>query len=300
MAMHGSTTDREPLIAVTGATGALGGRVSRLLNMAGWPQRLLVRDRSRAPRLPHSTVYEAPFGGGAEVQRALRGVSVLFMVSATEAEDRQRAQEDFVAAAAAAGVQHIVYTSFAGADESATFEFARTHAAAEAHIRDAGMAYTFLRDNFYQEVFPLWVGEDGALRGPAGDGRVAAVARNDVARTAARVLADIGSHLGSGSGQEAPHAGRAYDMTGPRALTLGEIARILSEAQGREVRYVDETLEEAYASRAASGAPQWQLDAWVSTYTAIAKGELEHVSDDIKQLTGTPAASLERTLREAL
>jgi NAD(P)H dehydrogenase (quinone) len=75
-----------------------------------------------------------------------------------------------------------------------------------------------------------------------------------------------------------------------------EIAVILSDHLGRTVSYVPETIEEAYASRAVYGAPRWQVDAWVSTYTAIAAGELAAVSEDIPEVTGHPATSLAEVL----
>ena len=89
-----------------------------------------------------------------------------------------------------------------------------------------------------------------------------------------------------------PHAECTYDMTGPEALSLTDMARIIGEAQGREVTYREETVEEAYASRAHYGAPAWQVDAWVSTYTAIASGELDVVSDSVRALTGQSAMSM--------
>ncbi len=70
----------------------------------------------------------------------------------------------------------------------------------------------------------------------------------------------------------ASHAGATYDLTGPEALTFAEMAETITEVTGREVRFHDETLEEAYASRAVYGAPDWQVDAWVSTYTAVRGG----------------------------
>ena len=119
------------------------------------------------------------------------------------------------------------------------------------------------------------------IRGPAGDGRVAAVAIDDVAEVAAAVLRD-----------PAAHAGATYHLTGPSAPTLHEVAEILSGAGCGPVRYVPETVEEAYASRAVYEAPSWQVDAWVSTYTAIGSGELATVSDAVPRLTGRPATSL--------
>lgn len=67
---------------------------------------------------------------------------------------------------------------------------------------------------------------------------------------------------------------------------MEQVAAIVSEEPGTDVTYHDETIEEAYASRQKWGAPDWQVDAWVSTYTAIAAGELERTSDAVQQLTG--------------
>ncbi|WP_308221732.1 hypothetical protein [Georgenia sp. EYE_87] len=94
----------------------------------------------------------------------------------------------------------------------------------------------------------------------------------------------------------ADHDGKVYDLTGPEELTMTEIAAILSAHLGRQVRYVDETLEEAYASRARYGAPDWEVDAWVSTYTAVAAGEMAGVSPDVAELSGHPATTLAELL----
>jgi NAD(P)H dehydrogenase (quinone) len=161
----------------------------------------------------------------------------------------------------------------------------RDHAHTEEHIRASGMSFTFLRDSLYANFLPRMVGEDGALRGPAGDGRLAAVAQEDVAEVAATVLL-----------RPEAHRDATYELTGPSAFTLAEAAAMMTRLTGREIRYVDESLEEAYASRASYGAPKWQVDAWVSTYTAIAADELEKVSDDVRMLVGRPALSLEDVL----
>ena len=94
----------------------------------------------------------------------------------------------------------------------------------------------------------------------------------------------------------AAHAGAAYDLTGPEALTLEEVAETITRVTGRAVTYRDETLEEARASRAAYGAPDWQVEAWVSTYTAIAAGEVARTSTAVADLTGRPATSLAQLL----
>jgi NAD(P)H dehydrogenase (quinone) len=117
---------------------------------------------------------------------------------------------------------------------------------------------------------------------------MAAVARSDVARSAVAVLRD-----------PALHVGRTYNLTGPENISLTRGAYILTARTGRTVSFHNETLEEAYASRASYGAPPWQVDAWVSTYTAIAAGELAGPTPDVHELTGREPLSLEQFLAEA-
>src|SRR5882762_2088546 len=116
------------LIAVTGATGALGGRVARRLAGAGVSTRLIVRDTARAPDLSAAQVI--PTGGYSDrvgLRAALDGVDTLLLVSATESADRVDLHTGAVDAAIEAGVRRIVYVSFVGAGPHATFTFARDH-----------------------------------------------------------------------------------------------------------------------------------------------------------------------------
>ncbi|WP_432524011.1 SDR family oxidoreductase [Kineococcus sp. SYSU DK006] len=281
-----------PGLALTGATGKLGGRVARRLAEAGVAQRLLVREPARAPQLPQAVPVQSFYAHTPAVEAALAGVQTLFMVSAAESPTRLQEHRDFIDAAVAAGVKHLVYVSFFGAAPQATFAHARDHFHTEQYLRAAeaahGVQWTFLRDNFYADFLPELVGEDGVLRGPAGTGRVAAVAQDDIADAAAVILRE-----------PAAHAGRTYDLTGPEALSLAEVAAIITEVTGRAVSYHDESVQEAYASRAGTGAPQWLQDAWVSTYTAIAAGEVAQTTGDIEHLTGHAPLTLAEVLRRA-
>jgi NAD(P)H dehydrogenase (quinone) len=277
------------LIAITGATGAVGGRVARALASDFRNDlRLVVRDPARAADFD-TDLRVCDYADHDAALEALRGAETLFMVSAAEAQDRREQHRTFIRAAAEAGVGHIVYTSFAGAAPDATFTLGRDHWDAEQAIRETGMAFTFLRDNFYSDLLPYFADEHGVIRGPAGEGRVAAVARADVADVATAVLR-----------APAEHAGAAYVLTGPEALTLAEVAARAGAALGRELSFEDETVEEAYASRkAAYGAEDWQLDAWVSTYTAIKDGSCAEVTGEVEKVTGHPARTLEQALQEA-
>jgi NAD(P)H dehydrogenase (quinone) len=272
-------------IAVTGVTGGLGGRVARRLAERGVEQRLVVRDPARAPELAVATVVQGSYDDAQGLRRAFAGADVLLMVSASEAADRVRLHTTVVDAAVAAGVGRIVYTSFLAAGPECTFTFGRDHWHTEEHIKASGLRHTFLRDNIYLDFLPRMAGADGVIKGPAGDGRVAAVARDDIADVAVAVL------LGDG------HDGRTYHLTGPEALSMDQVAEELSKASGRSVTYQAETLEEAYASRASYGAPDWEVAGWVTSYAAIANGELDQVSDAVAAVAGHPPIGLADYLR---
>ncbi|MFH8615256.1 SDR family oxidoreductase [Streptomyces sp. NPDC017979] len=277
----------ESVIAVTGATGRLGGRVARRLAARGVRTRLVGRDPGRLPQLDGGEPAQvAAYGDDDAMRRACTGVGTLFLVSGHEDPGRVREHQIAVDSAVAAGVERVVYVSFLGASPDATFTFARDHWHTEEYIRASSLRYTFLRDSFYLGALAAMAGDDGVLRGPAGQGRVSAVAHDDVADAAVGVL------LGEG------HDSATYDVTGPAAITLTEAAEELSRFAGRAVTYVAESEAEAYESRASLGAPEWEVAGWVTSYRAIAAGELATVSDAVARLAGRPAQSFAEYLRE--
>ena len=276
-----------PDLAVTGSTGEIGGRVVSRLAGRGIPQRLIVRDPARAPSFKECVPAAASDYGDADgMRQALQGVRTLFLVSAREHPDRLRQHLTAVDAARDAGVERIVYLSFLAAAPDATFTLARQHFATEEHIRGSGMRFTFLRSSLYADFVPYFTGADGVIRGPAGSGRVAWVARDDIADVAVAVLLGV-----------AGHAGQTYDMTGPRAISMEETADILGNVVGRPIRYHEETLDEARSSRAPTGAPDWEIEGWVTSYAAIATGEMDVVSDAVERVAGHPPQALEPFLR---
>jgi uncharacterized protein YbjT (DUF2867 family) len=284
---------RSGVIAVTGATGVLGGRVAARLAEAGdVPLRLVVRDPSRAPHLPGAEVVANPGGYSdpAGLETAFQGVHTLYLVSAAEAENRLEQHFAAVDAAAAAGVQRIVYTSFTGARSDATFTLVRQHAATEQRIAATGVRATFLRHNMYADFVPFFATlEEGraVIAAPAGEGRVGFVSRDDLADVAAAVLLRDDDELD----------GQALEVSGPEALTLAEAAQVLTEVTGLPAEYRDQTVDEAWATRRPSGHPDWEIKGWVTSYLAIAAGELSTVTDVVPSLTGHRALTVAEHLQ---
>lgn len=260
-------------IGITGSTGQLGGRIASRLASLGQHQRLLVRNPARAPQFPGSEVALASYEDEAAMKAALDGVQTLLLVSG-DGQGRLEQHYSAIDAAVAAGVERIVYTSFLSAAPQATFTHAREHYLTEQRIRSTGLRYTFLRPGFYLDKAPGWISSEGIIRGPAGNGTIAWVSRDDLADVAVAVLTGDG------------HDGASYDITGPQAITLTEAAEQFSHITGLPASYQTETLEEARASRAKYNPTPWQLAGWVSTYVAIDTGEMSVVSHTVQALTG--------------
>lgn len=275
-----------PELAITGATGAVGGMVAAELAERDIPFRMVVRDLDSAPNLVGAvSVVASDFGAGEEMTEALDGADTLFLVSGREAEDRLERHRTAVDAARRAGVERIVYLSFLGAAPDSVFTLGRQHFATEQHIKASGVRYTFLRDSMYADFVPYFAGQDGVIRGPAGDGAVSWITRADVAATVVAVLTQPG------------HDGMTYSNTGPEALTLAETAAVLERVTERPISYHEETVEEAWESRRPTGAPEWEIEGWISSYLAIATGEISGVSDSVERTTGHPPQALEPFLR---
>jgi uncharacterized protein YbjT (DUF2867 family) len=306
-----------PKIAVTGANGQLGSRVSAGLARLELPQRLIVRDPARMPHWPGAEIAQiSSYGDDVGMKRALAGIEKLFLVSArdrfgvahlsaqkhTTPPPYDRLQQHCAAidAAIEAGVQHIIYLSIINAAPDATFILAHDHYHTEEYIRAGNVSFTFLRAGLYMDNTPQCVSGDDVIRAPAGQGRSAWIARDDIAGAAVSVL--------TGSG----HEKCSYDLTGPEALTLSETAACLSGFVGRKISYQEQTPEEARISRSTSrlekfeaerklltgrGLDDYEVEVFVTHFLQIAKGELSKVSNAVQNLTGRPAQSLDEHLR---
>ena len=275
-----------PAYAVAGATGPVGRAIAGRLDGLALAQRLVVRDLALAPRIAGAEVAEASYDDIGALRRAFAGVKALALVSANECRDLLRQQVRTIDAAIAAGVERLVYVSVLGARADATYSFARQHFQVEQHLRGTGLPHTILRASCQLDLLPSLCSADGLVQNPAGEGRVAGVARGDLADVAVAALTEEG------------HAGHIYDVTGPEAQTMTQIAHQLELASGRRISYVREALDAARASRVAGGAPDWQAEAWASFFGAVSAGEMDVVSDTVSSLTGRDPQTFPDYLRE--
>ena len=276
-----------PKIEVTGVTGNLGGMVARLCKKNKIEVRNLARNVEKAEKLGFYNVFKSSYDKSADTVKSLKGIEVLFMVSGSENPNRVQQHKDFIDAAKVAGVSHVIYLSFYNASKNSIFTLGRDHYATEEYIKENGFKYTFLRDNFYADFFVDLCRKYGEIKGPAGNGKVSAVVRSDVSEVAAKILENPGKW-----------ENQTLNMTGTEELSMDEIVKIVSEYFGKEIKYIEETVEEAYESRKIWKAEQWEYDSWVSTYTAISENEQSGISNDIEKVLGRKATSLAEYLKK--
>ena len=280
----GTKTSRSDVILITGASGRVARRTAELLASDGHNLRLMTRSPQRAPKLAEAETVRGDFAEPATLKDAFAGVSAALVVSASgEPGERARLHKNAFQAAARARVGHVVYLSLQGAAPDSKYPFSRDHYLSEQYLFAAGLPCTVLRNAFYIDMFLEKFDAEGVVRGPARQGCGAFVSREDAARTAAAVL------------RRRP--GGIYDVTGPEALSVAEIARRLSTLAGRQLRYEDESADAARERLSRLEPLAWRVDLSVGWFEAIAAGELKRTSDTVLRFTGTAPLTLEDYFR---
>lgn len=264
------------MILVTGATGKVGQEVVRQLAAENVPVRALVRDPTRAShiRLPGVEIVAGDLGRPETLPPALADVDRVFLLSAADPA-QVGLQGNLIDAARRAGARHIVKVSVAGGPDSGT-QIGRWHWATEKQIEVSGVAFTFLRPNFYMQqllMFAPSIAATGSFSLPLGAGEIAMVDARDVAAVAARALTDDG------------HERKIYDLTGAQALSFDTVADELSRATGKKISFVHVPPEYARKQLLAGGLPRWLVDDMLILCASVRDGYGTDVSPAVFEVT---------------
>ncbi len=271
---------------VIGSTGTVGTALVAELSRRQIPTVAATRDPSRttSPAGVEAVAFE--YADDASVQRALFGVDGMFVLAPPGMEDQVERWRRLFVHAKAAGVGHVVLMTSKGAGEDAP------HGQGELALKASGLGWTLLRPTFFAQNFATYSGDtirrDGAFYYPAGEGRTAFVDARDIAAVAAEVLAN-----------PTAHEGKAYELTGPSALSMEEVARVLARVLGRTIRYVDPGEAGYRQALEANGLPPALAGMFTYLYAVVVKnGWAAGTSDDIAKVLGRAPTSFEQFARD--
>ncbi|MGI9070081.1 MAG: SDR family oxidoreductase [Bryobacteraceae bacterium] len=263
------------MILVTGATGTNGRELVDELHKRRVPFKAMLRNTNKRSVLPEGIeTVQGDFAKPETLSRALNGVDHAFLVSPSS-EQSEELEKNFIAAAKNAGVAHVVKLSVIGADLHSTSRFQRFHREAEIELENSGMGWTNLRPNLFMQTtlsYKPTIVSQNAIFASAGNSRISAVDVRDIAAVAAVALTEAG------------HEGKHYVITGPDPLTHTEMAAHLSEALGKDVRYVDVPYSVTRDALLQMGIPAWQVEGIIELNDMYKRGEAAGVTDTVRSV----------------
>jgi len=284
-------------ILVTGASGQLGGLVIKHLletqKVAASDIIAATRDPAKLSALAETgvEVRKADFDDAASLDTAFAGIDHLAIISTDSLAVpglRQTQHKTAIAAAAKAGVKHVVYTSMPNPDQSRV-TFAPDHLASEQAVKASGLAYTILRNAWYMDNYLMSLPHNlqtGQWFSASGNGRISNISRDDCAKALAAVLAS----------DNTPNA--TYTLTSAESLTISEVAALVTEVVGKPLAVVPVTDEQLAGGLTGAGLPPFLVDMLVSADANVRDGNFDLVTGDFKALTGSEPETLRAFLTD--
>lgn len=296
------------MIIVSGASGGFGrSTVNKLLESVP-AENLILTTRTPSKLSEYAAlgahVRLADYDKPETLEEAFAGGDSMLLISTARVGSRVGQHRSAIAAAKAAGVRKVVYTSIIGAgDEANPAIVTLDHRATETDLRNSGLRWNILRDAQYAEALADMVAPVAVATGEwfasEAEGKVALVSRDDCVASAAAILQGAGTD------------NTAYNITGPELLSYREVAAMVTEISGRPVAYKVVSDDERFAQWDAIGVPRTALDdmssspiPWCSedmvTFgRAIREGYMADISDSVLELTGTPPMSMHEVLKRS-
>lgn len=282
------------MIVITGASGQLGRLVieSLLPKLPAGELVAAVRHPEKVADLAARGVQvrHADYDRPETLAAAFAGADKLLLISGSEVGRRVPQHRAAIAAAKAAGIGLLAYTSLLHADTS-PLPLAAEHQATEALIRESGLPAVILRNGWYTENYLAGIPaalQHGVLLGSAGDGRIASAARADYAAAATAVLT------------LPDQAGRIYELAGDEAYTMAGLAAEVARQSGQAVAYQNLPEGEFTAVLRGAGLPDWLATLLAESDVGAAKGGLFDAGRQLSALIGRPTTPLAEQIRLAL
>jgi uncharacterized protein YbjT (DUF2867 family) len=283
---------QEKTILVTGATGTVGGEVVKQLaaisSSSGYNVRAAVHSNNKSVKLRQLDsegveIVDLDYTKQETVAHALNNVDKIFLQTLPTPNVADICS-NIINEAKKNGVKYIVKLSAMGADSEPRSTILRLHGEEEKIIEDSGIPYTFLRPPAYMQNFVTQFGHtiktQNAFYVPAGDAKMSFIDSRDIGAITAGILTR------NNSGSSLQHKNKAYDITGPDAISYGQAADILSSEAGKKISYVNITEEDARKGMNQIGMSDWFIDIMMELFRIIRAGYGSETTMVVEDITG--------------
>ncbi|MCG3118023.1 MAG: NAD(P)H azoreductase [bacterium] len=267
------------MILVTGSTGFIGSEVVRLLSQVDVPARALARNPDKGQKLPGITWVAGDLAKPETLPAVFENCTKLFLLTGN-VENAVELQHNAIVAARQAGVEHVVKLSAFGASPHSNSLIGRWHYQIEKELQKSGLAWTMLRPHHFMQNLLAQaenIIKNGVIYSAAGEGKIPFIDTRDIAAVAAVTLT------------QPEHIGKKYVITGSEAISYRQVTEIIGAEIGRELRYIDESFDEARARLTKAGQPSWLIESSLALAAyQRAGGPTETITSVVADLTGKP------------
>jgi uncharacterized protein YbjT (DUF2867 family) len=283
---------QEKTILVTGGTGTVGREVVKQLAAisfsSGYSVRAAVHSKNKSDQLRQLgskgvEIVDLDYTRQETVAHALNYVEKIFLQT-LPTPNVANTSSNIINEAKKNGVKYIVKLSAMGAKPEHKSTILRLHGEEEKIIEDSGIPYTFLRPPAFMQNFVTQFGHtiktQNAFYAPAGDAKMSFIDSRDIAAITAEILTK------NNSGSSRQHENKAYDITGPDALSYGQAADILSSEAGKKISYMNITEEDARKGMKQIGMGDWFIEIMMELFRIIREGYGSETTSVVQDITG--------------
>lgn len=268
-------------VLVTGVTGNLGSQVLEQLSGKGIQTKAAVRNPGMYSSPDGVEAVHFDFDKPDTFNTALSNSEGLFLVAPPMDPFSDKKLIPVIDQAISSGIKHIVLNTAFGvnmAPDAALYKV-------EKHLIDSGCRYTIIRPNFFMDNFSTgflapMINHSKSIFIAAGEGKTSFIAASDIANVTAEIFSSNNSF-----------ENREFNLTGPVAIDHYEVAAILGDVTGKEIKYIPVSLEEMKKGALENGVPEPSADMMCSLYGAVSAGYTAAVTDDVREICGKAPVS---------
>lgn len=275
-------------ILVLGATGNVGAPLVDELRAKNAPVRAAVRNIPKSARTSGVEYVDFNYFDRSTYSDVFEGVKTLYLLTPVVPEPQELTRE-ILEMAKRVGVRKVVKQSALGVDQTKRVRLLEWHHEAEEAVRTSGIPWVMIRPNaFYQNFlgYADEIADYGVFHLPMGSDRCSYIDARDVARAAAVTLVEDG------------HEGQVYELTGPKALSVEDVADLLSDATGDQIKYVPISDEVARRRMLEDAVPEWLTDGLIELQRFWRQENSARVFSAVRHLTGREPLKFEDFARE--